>query len=99
MSYTRHIGDMGIYVDCIADPETTYSIYYRDIEKEIIKSGYEPKTSMENLISMVVLHFDCDDNYNHGDGDEEGYGDQFSMVGLLQFVEDCGGWEEFDYEV
>ena len=81
----------------MSSPETTYVMYYSDIEKAINNDKYIPKTSMENLISMVVLYFDCDDNYNHGDADKEGYGDQFSMVGLLQFVEDCGGWEEFDY--
>lgn len=81
----------------MSSPADTYIVYYSDIENQIKADGYTPKTSMSNLIAMLVLYFDCEDNYNHGDGDEEGYGDEFSMRGLLQYVEDSGGWSEFDH--
>lgn len=102
MSYTRQIGDMKIYINCKADPETNYAMYYGEIEKEIIKSGYTPEAlTMEDLIAHVILCFDCDDNY--GDYDEEtgfgGYGNEFTMGGLLNYVSDCGGWKEFDHEI
>ena len=100
MSYINKVGNMSIYVDCVSDPETTYAIYRNEIEAEIKKSGYKPETSMENLIKMVIIHFDCDDNY--GEFDEEtgcgGYGDEFTMSGLLDYVSDGGGWCEFDYD-
>ena len=67
MSYVRNIGDISVFVDCISNPETNYAMYYSDIEKKINKDGYIPKTSMENLISMIILIFDCDDNYGEYD--------------------------------
>jgi hypothetical protein len=48
---------------------------------------------------MVVLYFDCPDNYgdyNPSDG-TGGYGYDFTMDGLLQYVDDCNGWQEFDF--
>lgn len=99
MSYTRKVGDITVFVDCISDSEANYDMYYKDIENKIIADGYKPKTSMENLISMIILSFDCDDNY--GEYDDEtglgGYGSEFTLDMCLQYVEDCGGYEEFDY--
>ena len=69
MSYTRQVGDMTIFVDCASNPEGNFEKYYKDIADKIIADGYKPKTSMTNLISMIVLSFDCDDNY--GEYDEE----------------------------
>ena len=96
MSYTRN----GITVICAADPETTYAMYYSDIEKKIIADGYKPKTSMKNLISMIILYFDCDDNY--GEYNEEtgfgGYGENFSLEECFRYISESGGYEEFDYE-
>lgn len=95
MSYTRN----GITVVCAADPETNFAMYYGEIEKRIIADGYKPKTSMEHLISMIVLSFDCDDNY--GEFDEEsgcgGYGDEFSLEECFRYVSESGGYEEFDW--
>jgi hypothetical protein len=95
MSWTRN----GITVICKADPETNYAKYYSDIEKKIISDDYEPKTSMENLISMVVLYFDCDDNYGEYDSKTGygGYGEEFSLDECFRYVEESGGWQEFDY--
>ena len=69
MSYVRKVGDMMVTVVCASDPEATYETYYNDIERKILADGYKVKTSMENLISMIILSFDCDDNY--GEYDEE----------------------------
>lgn len=100
MSYTRMVGDMMVFVNCVSNPEGTYEAYYKDIERKIIEDGYEPKTSMDNLISMVILHFDCDDNY--GEFDEKtgcgGYGEEFTLEGCFRYIEESGGYAEFDYE-
>ena len=99
MSYTREIGDMVITMVCASNPEETYAEYYNDIEEKIIKDGYKPNTTIENLITMIVLSFDCDDNY--GEYDEEtgfgGYGEHFTLEECFRYVEECGGYAEFDY--
>lgn len=100
MSYTRKVGDMTVFVDCISNPEENYEKHYKDIEKKILSDGYKPKTTMDNLITMIILHFDCDDNY--GDYDEEtgmgGYGNEFTLEECFRYVEESGGYTEFDYE-
>ena len=63
MSYMRTVNGITVTVICASNPEETYNQHYSDIEKRIIADGYTPKTSMENLIKMIVLYFDCDDNY------------------------------------
>ena len=99
MSYTRQVGDMTIFVDCISNPEATYAEYYSDIERKIIADGYKVETMMENLISIIILSFDCDDNY--GEYDEEtgfgGYGEEFTLEECFRYVEESGGYREFDY--
>lgn len=99
MSYVRKVGNMTVFVDCVSDPEGTYDAYYKDIEQKILSDEYEPKTTMDNLIVMIILHFDCDDNY--GEYDEEtgcgGYGDEFTLEECFRYVEEHGGYEEFDY--
>ena len=100
MSYTRQVGDMMVFINCTSNPEGTYETYYQDIKKKIIEDGYEPKTSMDNLISMIILSFDCDDNY--GEHDEEtgfgGYGEEFTLEECFRYVKESGGYAEFDYE-
>ena len=54
----------------------------------IRKSGYEVKTNMENLITIIFLHYE---------GELEETGDEFSIEGCKQFVEESGGLAEFDY--
>lgn len=101
MSYAVNVGGMSIFVDCVANPEENYELHYNEIKKKIEFDGYQPKTSFENLIKMVMLHFDCDDNY--GEYDEVtgfgGYGNSFTLDECLRFVEESGGWAEFDYEI
>lgn len=65
----------------------------------IREQGYEPKTTMENLISMIFLHFDNPDNF--GEYDEEtgfgGYGEEFTIEMCKEYVMASGGFYEFDY--
>ena len=100
MSYIRKVGDMMVFVKCASNPEATYELYYKDIERKILADKYEPQTSMDNLISMIILSFDCDDNY--GEYDEEsgcgGYGNEFTLEECFRYVEESGGYAEFDYE-
>ena len=39
---------------------------------------------------MILLHFDSPDNH-------EEYGEEFTIDGCKQYVEDSGGLREFDY--
>jgi hypothetical protein len=69
------------------------------MEQKIVADGYRPETTMDNLISMIILSFDCDDNY--GEYDEEtgfgGYGNEFTLEECFRYVEESGGYREFDY--
>lgn len=100
MSYVRQVGDMMITVVCASNPEYVYETYYKDIENKIIADGYKPKTTMDNLIVKIILAFDCDDNY--GEYDEEtgfgGYGEEFTLEECFRYIEESGGYTEFDYE-
>lgn len=65
----------------------------------IYEKQYKIQTDLENLVLMIISHFDCSDHY--GEYDEEtgcgGYGDEFTIEGCKQYVEDSGGFAEFDY--
>jgi len=52
-----------------------------------------------NLIKMIILYFDCDDNYGEFDVESGcgGYGDGFTLEQCFQYIEDNGGYEEFDF--
>lgn len=99
MSYIREYAGHTVFVVCASNPEATYDAYYSDIEKQIVADGYVPETSMENLIKMIVLSFDCDDNY--GEYDEEtgfgGYGEAFTLEECFRYIEESGGYREFDW--
>ena len=99
MSYTRKVGDMMVFIDCASNPEANYEKYYDDIERKIIEDGYNPETTMDNLISMIILSFDCDDNYREYEEETGfgGYGNEFTLEECFRYVEDCGGYAEFDY--
>ena len=68
--------------DYLAYPEEKLCDYDR-MAIWIRSEGYEPRTSMENLISMIFAH----------------YNEEFSIEGCIEFVELSGGLQEFDYEV
>ncbi len=99
MSYARKVGDTMVFIDCVSNPEETYEMHYKDIEKKIVEDGYNPKTSMNNLISMIILSFDCDDNYGEFNEDTGcgGYGEEFTLEECFRYVEESGGYAEFDY--
>lgn len=66
--------------------------------------GYEPKTSMENLILMVFAHYEsCLEEegrtfYTDITKSENGDGWMVSIEDVSCYVKDNGGLEEFDYE-
>lgn len=99
MSYSRKVGDMTVNIVCASDPETTFAQYSSDIEKWIQSKDYTPKTTMENLIDIIVLSFDCDDNYGEYDPETGcgGYGEKFTLEECKRYVEENGGFREFDY--
>jgi hypothetical protein len=88
-------------------PEEDYTNYPKEkwcdmdrIAAWVIEKGYKPKTSLQNLVEMIILSFDCADNY--GEFDKEtgfgGYGEEFTIEECKRYVEDSGGFAEFDYE-
>ena len=87
-------------------PEQDYQNYPKEkwcdmdeIAAWIISQGYKPKTSIQHLVEMIILSFDCADNY--GEFDEEtgfgGYGEEFTIKECKRYVEESGGFAEFDY--
>lgn len=55
----------------------------------IRKCGYKPKTTMENIITMIFAYYDGD----LAETDEE-----FTIEKYKEYVEASGGLSEFDYE-
>lgn len=60
------------------------------IASRIVESGYKVKTTIENLVTMILLYFFDPDN-------EDEYGAEFTIESCMQYVEDHGGFREFDY--
>ena len=63
----------------------------------IRSKGYEPKTSMENLITNIFLHYDCEieeesSSYNTDNGNFD------SEIEAIQAYVTDTGLSEFDYE-
>lgn len=72
-----------------------YLRYPADELKEWLESvGYIPKTSIDNLMCMIFLHFECE---------LEGYDEYFTnddvpyMERVIEYVK-SSGISEFDYE-
>lgn len=99
MSYTNNVNGLTVTVVCASNPQETYNVYYSAIEEKIIADGYTPKTTIENLIKMIVLSFDCDDNYGEYDNKTGfgGYGTEFTLDECFRYIEESGGYSEFDY--
>lgn len=65
----------------------------------IREQGYEPKTDMENLITMILLHYECEIEDGESDYDtENGNFDGTYTEAAQAFVMDSGGLVEFDYK-
>ena len=58
----------------------------------IYEKQYKIQTNLENLVLMIISHFDCPERYG-----DCGSGDEFTIEGCKQYVEDSGGFAEFDY--
>lgn len=78
--------------------EKDYSVYpkgewcdYDEMAVWIRECGYNPKTTMENLITNIFSHFDVEV--------ENVEGLYFSIEKCKEYVEMSGGLSEFDYEV
>ena len=78
--------------------EEDYSTYpkekwcmYDYMADAIRKTGYEVKTDMENLITMIFAH--ADGNVESGE-----YIDMNNVDNIMEWVNDSGGLREFDYE-
>jgi hypothetical protein len=102
-----------IMVDCYGKwtEEQDYSKYpeekwcdYDYMAIWIRKQGYEPETSMENLISNIMLSHDWDDNVvkfgYYALKDERKFPDNMMVYipDIAEYVRDSGGLSEFDYE-
>lgn len=69
------------------------------LAKWISDSKYNVETTIENLVHMILLHFDCCDNYGEYDPETGfgGYGDGFTLEECKRYVIESGGFREFDY--
>lgn len=63
------------------------------------EKGYKPETTIENLVQMIIAHFDSPDHYGEYDAEtgRGGYGDEFTVEECKRYVEEFGGFREFDY--
>lgn len=78
-------------------PEESYNNYPDSkmcdcdrLAKRIMESGYEVKTTMQNLVEMIFAYFD------NPDMESEGY-DRQDISECFRYVEESGGFAEFDY--
>lgn len=86
--------------------ESNYSTYPKekwcdyDYMADWIRSkGYQPKTSMENLISMIFSYYEDEIGTHASEYDTESGNFDGSYTDACQaYVEACGGLKEFDYE-
>ena len=75
---------------------------YDTIANYIHNFGYEPKTNIENLISMIFSHYDSETAVNElgyfeiKDTRENDY--SLNLDDYICYIEARGGLEEFDYE-
>ena len=58
----------------------------------IRKQGYEPKTTMENLITVIFLMFEIALEEDSWISESEDY-----ISACIDYVMGCGGLEEFDF--
>lgn len=90
--------------------EKDYSVYPKekwcdmDYMADWIRSvGYEPKTSMENLIEMALAYYDSDEfhenrNYYAIEDNREYPNNLMVFIPDIEaYVEDNGGLKEFDF--
>ena len=85
--------------------ETDYNVYPKEkwhdmdiVANYIQEQNYIPKTDMENLVNMLVLHFESETE-DSSSWYFPTYDDDLhiNIKGLSEFVEASGGLKEFDY--
>ena len=67
----------------------------------IFADGYEPQTSLENLVMLVFSHYEAyleDRQIGSYCTGEEITDEQEYIKDVREFVRDDGGWKEYDYE-
>lgn len=88
-------------------PEDDYSQYPKEkwcdfdrVADYVVKQGYVPKTSLENLVVMLVLHFEgAIEDEESWFGPELDKNGTYNVGGLAAYIETTGGLKEFDYSV
>ena len=82
------------------DPQEKWCLYDY-LARQIISSGYEPKTSLENLCNMILAHYDGELESD----DVEYFAYKYSQDDfntqtrdIVEYVNASGGYKEFDYE-
>ena len=63
------------------------------IAELIMESGYEIRTDLENLVYNILAYFDCCDNLDEYDMENN------FVSECMRYVQESGGFEEFDYYV
>lgn len=68
----------------------------------VMNLGYNPKTNIENLVEMILSHYNCylsnkDIEFYIDKKKESENGLMISIEDVCCFVEDNGGLKEFDY--
>ncbi len=87
--------------------EEDYSTYpeekwcdYDTMAAWIREHGYKPKTSMENLITMIFSYYEEEIASHASDYDTENGNFNGTYTDACKaYVEESGGLEEFDYEM
>lgn len=90
-------------VDCYGRwfEEEDYTVYpkekwcdYDYMAVWIREQRYKPKTTMENLITMIFAHYESalEDEQYYNEGEYE-----FTLDGCKGYIETSGGLSEFDY--
>lgn len=85
--------------------ETDYNTFPKEkwcdmdrVANYIREQGYEPKTTIENLVVMVILHFEGEVENNSMFRPAYRKNGVINLSKLTLFIETSGGLKEFDYE-
>ena len=58
----------------------------------IIQQGYKPKTSIENLVRVILTYYDRPVNF----GINDDWGNHYSLKGCINYIKDRGGIKYYD---
>lgn len=71
------------------------------IAEFVIKTGYQPQTTLENLCEMIVLHYESQlefDGRSYFDIEKNNNAPMINIDDVACYIEASGGMKEFDYE-